>query len=187
MEKEINFEQKLNESNMTLCFNEKIEDEINYDLCDILFMVDATESMVSYINLCINNCSNIVEQINNYFYNEKKIFKRFRYGAIFYREPIDQKNDVHNIIHLTSNKNEFQYYIKNIEAKGGGDYAEDWNGAYEIALNEIKWSSERNNKIIIHFADASAHGKEFIEPGLSDNHPYEGLKFIKTIKKVAEK
>jgi hypothetical protein len=179
MEKAINNERNLISRNVTF-----IEGyyEINYDYIDILFIVDATQSMAPYINACIKNCLYIVQTIELKF-----SYKIKKYGAIFYRDPIDRKEDKHTYIQLTSDKNEFQNQIETIKAFGGNDYAEDWNGAYEIALNKINWTNERGNKIVIHIADASAHGNEFIEPGIEDKHPCEGRKFIKTIKKVAKK
>ena len=140
--------------------------------------------MESYINATINNCIDIIEKINFNYYKEKK----FKYGAIFYRDPIDCKDkDFHSFFPMSFNRIEFQNKIKSVIAQGGGDYAEDWNGAYEIALNQMNWTNEKSNKIIIHIADSSAHGKEFIEPGIKDSHDEEGPKFIKTIEEVAKK
>ena len=156
---------------------------INKNECDILFMIDATGSMSGYIKSAIQNCSNIIERLN-LLYNYEK---RFKYGAIFYRDPIDCKGrDKHSFFPMTSNKNEFQKWIKNITAEGGGDLAEDWNGAYNLALSQMNWSSERSNKIVVHIADSSAHGNEFNPPGSHDQHPEEGPKLIKTIEKVAK-
>ena len=179
MERAINYERNLVSRNCSFCESTY---EINYDYIDILFMVDATESMTPYINASIKNCKNIVQTIELKF-----PYKIKKFGAIFYRDPIDRKEDKHTYIQLTSNGNSFQNQIEGIKAFGGNDYAEDWNGAYEIALNKINWTNERGNKIVIHIADASAHGNEFIEPGIEDKHPHEGPKFIETIKKVAKK
>ena len=162
--------------------NPSKNDIINRNICDVLFMVDATGSMSSYIKSAIQNCSNIIERLN-LFYNYEK---RFKYGAIFYRDPIDCRDtDKHSFFPMTSNKNEFQNWIKTITAQGGGDLAEDWNGAYELALNQMNWSSGNNNKIVVHIADSSAHGNEFNPPDFLDQHPEEGPKFIKTIEKIA--
>ena len=40
---------------------------------------------------------------------------------------------------------------------------------------------------LLYIGEASSHGKEFIEPGMEDKHFLEGIKFIRTIKKIAEK
>ena len=52
--------------------------------------------------------------------------------------------------------------MKNIKAYGGGDCPEDWVGAYNILLNEIKWRKD-SKKLVFHLADAGAHGLEFSE------------------------
>ena len=136
--------------------------------------------MGGYIKASNENCENIIERINLSYGHEKK----FKYGGIFYRDPIDVPNDEHYFIQMCSDKNEIISSIKNVTAVGGGDESEDWNGAYEIALDRINWTSPNSNKIIIHIADAGAHGFEFSD---GDRHLEEGPKFIKTIKKVAEK
>ena len=133
-----------------------------HNKCDILFMVDSTTSMRSYLAATIDNCVKIAENINKK-YNSKK---ELRYGAIFYRDPFDQPSIKHSIYDLTFNKDEFQNSIKNEEVRGGGG-SEDWNGAYEIAINQINWA-KNSNKIVIHIADAGAHGVEFT-PG--DSYP----------------
>ena len=136
--------------------------------------------MESYILAVITNCKNIIERINSLYSHEKK----FKYGGIFYRDPIDSSSDKHYFFQMSSDKNEIFRAIQNVKAIGGGDESEDWNGAYENALNKINWTSPNSNKIIIHIADAGAHGQEFNN---RDSHEEEGPKFIKTIKKVAEK
>ena len=160
-------------------FINTINDEsIDKNKCDILFLVDSTGSMKSYLKATIDNCVKIVENINKN-YNSKK---QLKYGAIFYRDPIDEPSEKHSVFDLSSNKTEFQNSIKNEIAEGGGDGPEDWNGAYEIAINKINWT-KNSNKIVIHMADADAHGVEFSP---EDTHPEEGPKFINTIKKIAQ-
>ena len=161
----------------TFYFNKIIDDSIDNNKCDILFMVDSTTSMRSYLAATIDNCVKIAENINKK-YNSKK---ELRYGAIFYRDPFDQPSIKHSIYDLTFNKDEFQNSIKNEQVRGGGG-PEDWNGAYEIAINQINWA-KNSNKIVIHIADAGAHGVEFT-PG--DSYPDEGPKLVDNIKKVAQ-
>jgi hypothetical protein len=53
-----------------------------------------------------------------------------------------------------------QYSIVNVRAYGGGgDGREDWVSAYSIALQKVKWRND--TKLIIHLADAPAHGVRF--------------------------
>ena len=157
--------------------NTIIDNSIDRNKCDILFMVDSTGSMSPYLKATIDNCVKIVENINRN-YNSKK---QLKYGAIFYRDPFDQPSITHSVYNLTSNKTEFQNSIKDETTRGGGG-PEDWNGAYEIAINKINWTNN-SNKIVIHIADAGAHGVEFT-PG--DSYPEEGPKLINNIKKIAQ-
>ena len=159
-------------------FINTIHDEsIDINKCDILFMVDSTGSMRSYLKATIDNCVKIVENINKKYNSRKQL----KYGAIFYRDPFDNSSITHSVFDLTSNKDEFQKSIKDEKAGGGGG-PEDSNGAYELAINQINWTN-RSNKIVIHMGDAGGHGVEF-SPG--DSYPEEGPKFINTIKKIAQ-
>ena len=172
-----------NIKNLNFYINEQIDknDLIDKAYCDILFIVDATGSMQPFIETSIKNCVDIIEKINLKFSS----LKMFKYGAIFYRDPIDNYKDEHSFFQMCTDKNKFQNLIRNVKANGGGDESEDWNGAYTIALNQINWTSLKSNKIIVHIADAGAYGNEFSNS--NDRHYEEGPKFIKTIKKIAEK
>ena len=55
-------------------------------------------------------------------------------------------------------------------------------GAYKLANEKISWRDGR--KLIIHLADAGAHGKLFT---LSDKYPEEEAKLIHELEKCAEK
>ena len=128
---------------------------------DVLFIVDATGSMANYIQAAKEETQNISEDLRQ-AYPEMK----FKYGYIFYRDPIDSKSDIHEIIDLTDNVNSLPGKISKIRAYGGGDMPEDWVGAYKNANGKISW---RNGvRIIIHLADAGAHGKLFTS---DDNYP----------------
>ena len=133
---------------------------------DLLFVIDATGSMSSYITAAKDESKNISKELRNLYpeYN-------FQYGYVFYRDPIDSPSDKHEIINLTDQVNNLPEQIKKIEAYGGGDLPEDWVGAYKLVNEKINW---RNGvKTIIHLADAGAHGKEFT---LSDKYPEESDK-----------
>ena len=106
----------------------------------------------------------------------------FKYGYVFYRDPIDSKNDIHEIIDLTDNVNSIPEQISKIKADGGGDEPEDWVGEYKIANEKISW---RNGiRIIIHLADAGAHGKLFSN---YDKYPEEEEKLIIELEKCLKK
>ena len=156
-----------------------LSDEINNtnNEFDILFLVDATGSMSQYIIAAKEETKNISKEL-------KKLYpeKMFQYGYIFYRDPIDSKSDKHEVIDLTDNVNSFPEKIGLISANGGGDEPEDWVGAYKLANEKISW---RNGiKVIIHLADAGAHGKLFTK---YDKYPEEENKLIYELERCAEK
>ena len=144
---------------------------------DLLFVIDATGSMSSYINAAKDETENISKELRN-LYPEY----HFQYGYIFYRDPIDSNEDQHEIIDLTDQVNSLPEQIKKIRAYGGGDLPEDWVGAFKLVNEKINW---RNGvRVIIHLADAGAHGKEFT---LSDKYPEESEKLKNELLKCCEK
>jgi len=144
---------------------------------DLLFLVDATGSMGSYIISAKEETKNISKELRR-LYPERN----FKYGYIFYRDPIDEYSDTHEIIDLTDNVNSIPEKIANIRATGGGDLPEDWAGAYKLVNEKISWRD--GEKVIIHLADAGAHGKLFT---LSDKYPDEEEKLILELEKCALK
>ena len=144
---------------------------------DVLFLVDATGSMAPYIIAAKEETNNIAEELRQ-TYPEMN----FQYGYIFYRDPIDSKEDIHEMIDLTDNVNSLPEKIGKIEAKGGGDLPEDWVGAYKLVNEKISWRN--GTKVIIHLTDAGAHGKLFTK---SDKYPEEEQKLIQELEKCALK
>ena len=142
------------------------DNNVEEKVFDLLFLVDATGSMYPYIQAAKEETENISKELRKLYpeYN-------FQYGYVFYRDPIDSPEDIHEIINLTDKVNTLPNEIKKIKAYGGGDIPEDWVGAFKLANEKINW---RNGlRVIIHLADAGAHGKEFT---LSDKYPEESEK-----------
>lgn len=142
------------------------DNNVEEKVFDLLFVIDATGSMSSYITAAKDETENISKELRHLYpeYN-------FQYGYVFYRDPIDSPEDIHEIINLTDKVNTLPNEIKKIKAYGGGDIPEDWVGAFKLANEKINW---RNGlRVIIHLADAGAHGKEFT---LSDKYPEESEK-----------
>jgi len=144
---------------------------------DVLFLVDATGSMESYIISAKEETKNISKELRKLYPD-----RNFKYGYIFYRDPIDSQSDIHEVIDLTDNVNSIPKKIEKIRAEGGGDLPEDWVGAYKLVNEKISWRD--GEKVIIHLADAGAHGKLFT---LSDKYPDEEEKLILELEKCALK
>lgn len=160
-----------------------IKKVLNYDIFensknfDVLYLIDATGSMASYITAAKEETKNIANQLKNIYPDMK-----FKYGYIFYRDPIDSIDDIHEMIDLTDDINSLSEKIAKIEAQGGGDLPEDWVGAYKLANEKINWRN--GNKVIIHLTDAGAHGNLFTP---NDHYPEEEKKLIDEIEKCAKK
>jgi len=156
---------------------ERIKNKIKKSV-DIVYLIDATGSMGSEINAANQKVESILEELENKF---KNLNLSFNFGAVFYRDRIDCKDDINEYIPLTDNIVKLKQFISKIKAKGGGDTPEDWVEGYNLALNKMNW---RNGiKLIIHIADAGAHGKEFSK---NDKYDKEGPKLKEHIKKCVE-
>ena len=123
------------------------------------------------------------ENVINIFDELTKNYKdyNFRFGFIFYRDKIDSKGDKDECFEFTDNMEELKEKIGTVKAYGGGDLPEDWVGGYTIALKDMKW--RKGIKLIIHIADAGAHGEEFSS---GDEHPEEGPKLYPLIEDCAK-
>ena len=143
---------------------------------DLLFLIDATGSMSGSLNMATKYCIEIWNQLKI-----KMLGVSFKFGGIFYRDPIDSSGDRNDYIDLTDNIDSFKSFISTMAPTGGGDTPEDWVGAYNIALNNISW--RKGVKCIIHIADAGAHGTKY-SPG--DGHPDEGPKLDYLIPQCAK-
>ena len=156
-------------------FEQKIDYEEKYDgfikkiitrEYDIIYMIDATGSMIDWIDACVDRCVNLSTELKEMHPNID-----FFFGGIFYRDPIDSFEDKHEVFDLTKDVNDLKFKFGNIKPYGGGDEPEDWVGAYKKAINDINWKD--GTKLIIHFADCPAHTKEFCG---EENHEEENGK-----------
>ena len=145
----------------------------NSSTIDILFLIDSTCSMLPFIIASKEETLKISEDLHNLYPNFD-----FQYGYIFYRDPIDSKDDFHELINLTDQLNEIPEKISKIRAFGGGDNPEDWAGAYKLANDENKWRN--GEKVIFHFADDGAHGTKFYS---EDKYPEEDEKLLFELQK----
>jgi len=121
---------------------------------DIVYLIDATGSMSAEINAAQENVIKIFDELTKKY----KDFN-FQFGSIFYRDKIDSKGDKDEYFQFTKDMKDLQNNIGKIKAYGGKDIPEDWVGGYSIVLKDMKWKN--GIKLVIHIADAGAHGKEY--------------------------
>ena len=133
---------------------------------DVIYLVDATGSMVESIESVKTYCVEIANILKN-----QMMLYDFKFGAVFYRDPIDSDGDKNDYYNFTSDTVSLQNFVEGMGAYGGKDTPEDWVGGYKIAINNMSWRS--GNRLIIHIADAGAHGTEYTS---GDNYPSEGPK-----------
>ena len=151
---------------------------------DVVYMIDSTGSMMSWINGVKNKCKEILNKLN-----ENKKLKNYdiKFGGVFYRDPVDCITDKHEYKSL-GDVDSLKTKMETISAEGGGDAPEDWYGAYQIVLDELKMKWRKNSlKIIIHIADAGAHTLRFNDYDFKHNESEYEYGLVEYIKKCAEK
>lgn len=142
---------------------EKTENFINQTRLDILFIIDTTNSIDTYIDDIKNNF--------NYMINE--IYKNcptstIYIGFIGYSDFSELDFGLEYIdIDFTIKKEDINEQIKELKPSGGGDVAEDLCGAFDLALKK-SWKGFSRFAIIA--TDAPCHGKEYHLPDVEDNY-----------------
>jgi hypothetical protein len=141
-------------------FDCKHDDEDIYsDNVDVVFCVDNTGSMGSYITESKNTISAIVKN-----FSKKKITKNFRFGFVGYRDHPPQDSSYVTIIQNLTDESTLLRYISTVTASGGGDGPEAvLDGLYD-SVNKISWRKD-SCKFVIHIADAPPHGKLYVSSG----------------------
>ena len=144
---------------------------------DIVYLLDATGSMGSYLAAARDQCINISNQLNS----ELPQFD-FNFGAVFYRDPVDCPGEKNHTYSLKKDVNRLRIELSSERATGGGDTPEDWVGGYDMALNNMAWRN--GTRLIIHIADAPAHGSKWCK---KSNHEEENDKLYPMIQKCVDK
>ena len=164
---------------------------------DIIYMIDSTSSMHSWIKGVKEKCLEILNKLNE---NPKVKSYDIRFGGVFYRDPVDCPDDKHDYQPLGTVfdlKNKMDIIFPDVKGAhgvvkvkgvyGGGDIPEDWYGAYDLALSEKMGWRESSHKIIIHIADAGAHTLRFSEIDKRHNDLIYENGLVELIKKCAER
>ena len=125
---------------------------------DLLFIMDITGSMGSYLE---KTKSNILAIINGIITECPGI--DINLGFIGYRDYYESYID----IDFTQDHAKLKSIISSVHASGGGDYPEDVAFALELALKKT-WTS--NARFAVFVADAPGHGTKYG----GDNDEYKG-------------
>ena len=144
---------------------------------DIVYALDSTGSMGNYLAAARDQCINISNQLQS----ELPQYD-FQFGAVFYRDPIDCPGEKNHTYTLKKDVNKLKTELGSETATGGGDGPEDWVGAYECACDNIAWRN--GTRLIIHIADAPAHGSEWCK---ENNHEDQNSKLYPMIQKCVDK
>ncbi|CAK7233095.1 hypothetical protein SEUCBS140593_008487 [Sporothrix eucalyptigena] len=150
---------------------------------DLLFLIDATGSMMSYIEAAKTQVKSIVNDINRAFFNEADV----RVSVVAYRDHNDKKRI--EFLDFTADVGEVFKFLDFLIATGGDDVAEDVLGGLDQAL---KASWKHQTRCIMHIADAPAHGKDLHDMGRYSDHYYEpcsephGLRYDGLVKQMVQ-
>lgn len=125
----------------------------------VCFVLDCTSSMDPWIKAAKNKILDILEDIQK-SHLDFKIYVAF----IGYRDFKEKKH----VVEFTENYKLIYDCIKNIEAYGGGDQAEDVSGAYSI-VNSLLWGADVN--VVFHITDAPEHGLRYHDNTVTDDFP----------------
>ena len=121
---------------------------------DIMFIMDLTGSMSTWLNEAKKNIKNIIEEII-----DNNPGSKIRMSFIGYRDflEINEKRKYESQ-EFTENIEEFNNFLSKLDCSGGGDEPEDVIGALRQALN-MNWVS--NSKYAVLVGDAPCHGKKY--------------------------
>lgn len=151
----------------------------SYPELDLVFLMDCTGSMGSYIAKGKESIMNIVEKVKS----SEKADVRFCYIA--YRDhPPQDKTLITKVHDFTTNPKDMRQYLSLYQASGGGDGPE----AVTEALHESLNLNYRKNaiKIAVLIADAPPHGLGCSGDGFPNGNP-NGYDPIKIAKEMAER
>jgi hypothetical protein len=134
---------------------------------DLLFLIDTTASMYSYINAAKEQVKSIVGDIKKSFLNESEV----RVAVVSYKDHGDHPNI--EFLDFTPSADQVFEFLGHLNATGGADAPEDVLGGVHQALN-ASWKQQ--TRCIIHIADAPPHGAGVLHDlgGSSDHYPHPG-------------
>ena len=142
----------------------KTDEFINQSRLDILYIIDLTNSINTYLSDIKNNFTYMINSII-----DNCPTATVYTGFIGYTDfsELDLEEEYINI-NFTKDSKEISDKIKELESHGGGDDAEDLCGAFDLAL-KMEWKGFSRFAILA--TDAPCHGNEFHNDEVTDNYP----------------
>lgn len=128
---------------------------------DICFLLDATGSMGPMIQAVKNQIRTMVRDIERAHPS-----CQVRLAVVAYRDYEDDPRT--ESLPFTRDVQVFESFLGALEAKGGGDPAEDVISGLQKACT-LEWASVA--RLLVHFADAPCHGDAYHTPRVYDKYP----------------
>jgi hypothetical protein len=148
---------------------------------DFVFVIDATESLDPVI-------ASVRQQVNAVAAQARAALPdyTFRFACVCYRDP--PADSPSEFIDFTSDTQQLQQALERVEAKQGGDFAEDWSDGFRLLFN----LSFRPGALhcVLWITDAPAHGAVYCgyegqaDPDF-DNAPNASANLAQYVKKLA--
>ena len=128
---------------------------------DIVFAIDATESMQPLIDKVKSLTLSFREELEKGLKENRRIIKNLRIKVIVFRDYyVDDKYAMEEsqFFILPEEKQEFYNFVSQIKAGGGGDEPESGLEALALALrSDFVKDGDKNRHLIVLFTDAAAH------------------------------
>ena len=180
------FGQKLKEvkevegfSNSSESFQTSADDISDRSMLDLVFAMDCTASMSSYIESGKNSIQNIVNVVAAHEKTD------VRFGYVAYRDhPPQDSSFITKCHNFMKTPEQMKCAIGSFGAEGGGDGPEAVTAALHESL-QYPWR-ENSVKIVVLIADAPPHGLGCSGDGFPDGDP-NGLDPIEIANKMASK
>lgn len=142
---------------------------------DIVFVIDATESMQPLIDKVKSLTLSFREELEKGLEKNKRKIKNLRIKVIIFRDYyVDDRYAMEEsrFYILPEENRDFHNYVSNIRAGGGGDEPESGLEALALALrSDFVKEGSRKRHVIVLFTDASAHEFEQQKDGVPSNYP----------------
>lgn len=131
---------------------------------DIVFVIDATRSMQTTIDMVKASAISFHENLNTCLESAGRIIKNLRIKVIWFRDFYYDGKYAYGeskFFELPEEREEFRDFVDNIHEAGGGDEAESALEALTLAMrSDFVQEGEKKRHIIVLFTDAEAHAFE---------------------------